>query len=49
MYKGDFKDDQKIKGVLVNFQNQKIVYEGAWVNDLFNGKGKLDKLNGQVY
>lgn len=49
VYKGEFKDDQKVNGVIINFQNMKIIYEGGWANDLFSGLGRLDRQNGQSY
>ena len=46
VYKGEYKNDLKVNGVLIDFKTQKIVYEGGWENDLYSGTGKLDRLNG---
>ncbi|ORX55307.1 histone H3 K4-specific methyltransferase SET7/9 N-terminal domain-containing protein [Piromyces finnis] len=53
-YEGDYKESENGKivrsghGKFVSLSNQST-YEGEWVNDEINGKGKIEYANGNSY
>lgn len=48
-YQGMFKDDQKVDGHVFDLKTKKLIYEGGWGNDLYHGKGVLNRKNGVKY
>ena len=52
IFKGQFKNDIKISGIVFNSENFKVVYSGGWKNDTYHGRGTLisktnDKYEGE--
>ena len=45
VYKGQYKNDQKVDGIVIDPLSKQIVYEGDWDYDTYHGKGKLTRRN----
>ena len=49
VYKGLYENDIKVDGNVFDPKTKKIIYEGDWANDVYNGQGKLTKPNDGKY
>ena len=49
VYKGQYDNDLKVGGIVFEPKLKKIIYEGEWAADLYNGKGKLTRLTNEQY
>lgn len=49
VYKGKYDNDMKVGGIVFEPELKKIIYEGGWFGDLYNGTGKLTRLTEERY
>ena len=49
MYKGKYNNDIKVEGIVFDSKRKRIIYEGSWGADKYNGRGKLASPTGEVY
>lgn len=49
IYKGRYEKGIKVDGIVIDPSDNRIVYEGSWANDYYNGRGILRRKDGAVY
>lgn len=49
IYKGQYDNNIKVGGIVFEPKLKKIIYEGEWATDLYNGKGKLTRITNEQY
>ena len=40
-FKGEYINDRKVSGILLDYISEQLIYEGGWQNDAFHGNGYL--------